>query len=126
MTHVCIHVGVLLLHPQGLMGAANEVAFTCDSRRLLGAGADKRLLVWNTATGQVRYICGCMGMLLLGAVLQVDTVTVGQYSQQHVQPHSDGKQGTVCLLFMMKPSQSSAGLSLGMQHTYRDQQLLGF
>lgn len=35
------------------MGAANEVAFTCDSRRLLGAGSDKRLLVWNTLTGQV-------------------------------------------------------------------------
>ena len=35
------------------MGAVNEVSFTCDSRRLLGAGADKRLIVWNAATGQV-------------------------------------------------------------------------
>lgn len=42
------------------MGAANEVAFTCDSRRLLGAGSDKRLLVWNTLTGQVHArVCVC-------------------------------------------------------------------
>jgi hypothetical protein len=40
------------------MGAANEVSFSCDARRLLGAGADKRLLVWNTATGQVRELTG--------------------------------------------------------------------
>lgn len=40
--------------PQGLLGSANDVAFSSDGRRLLGAGGDKRLLVWNTGTGQVR------------------------------------------------------------------------
>lgn len=37
----------------GLLGSANDVSFSADGRRLLGAGGDKRLLVWNTATGQV-------------------------------------------------------------------------
>uniref|UniRef100_A0A383VLC9 Uncharacterized protein n=1 Tax=Tetradesmus obliquus TaxID=3088 RepID=A0A383VLC9_TETOB len=38
----------------GLLGSANDVAFSSDGRRLLGAGGDKRLLVWNTGTGQMR------------------------------------------------------------------------
>lgn len=38
---------------QGLLGSVNDVSFTSDGRRLMGAGGDKRLLVWNTATGQV-------------------------------------------------------------------------
>jgi hypothetical protein len=35
------------------MGSVNDVAYTSDARRLLGAGGDKRLLVWNAVTGQV-------------------------------------------------------------------------
>jgi hypothetical protein len=38
---------------QGLLGSVNDVSFSSDGRRLLGAGGDKRLLVWNTASGQV-------------------------------------------------------------------------
>lgn len=38
---------------QGILGSVNDVSFTSDGRRLVGAGGDKRLLVWNTATGQV-------------------------------------------------------------------------
>eukprot|EP00879_Flechtneria_rotunda_P010997 GHRR01011491.1.p1 GENE.GHRR01011491.1~~GHRR01011491.1.p1 ORF type:complete len:553 (+),score=196.54 GHRR01011491.1:156-1814(+) len=37
----------------GLLGSVNDVSFTSDSRHVVGAGSDKRLLVWNTATGQV-------------------------------------------------------------------------
>ncbi|KAF6246115.1 hypothetical protein COO60DRAFT_1230453 [Scenedesmus sp. NREL 46B-D3] len=38
----------------GMLGSVNDVSFSSDGRRLLGAGGDKRLLVWNTASGQVR------------------------------------------------------------------------
>lgn len=38
---------------QGLLGSVNDVSFSSDGRLLLGAGGDKRLLVWSTATGQV-------------------------------------------------------------------------
>jgi WD40 repeat protein len=39
----------------------NDVAFSSDGRRLLGAGGDKRLLVWNTATGQVGLLVIAVG-----------------------------------------------------------------
>lgn len=37
------------------MGTVNDLAYTCDGRRLLGAGADKRLLLWDAGSGQTRH-----------------------------------------------------------------------
>lgn len=37
------------------MGTVNDVAYTCDGRLLLGAGADKRILLWGAGSGQVRH-----------------------------------------------------------------------
>jgi WD40 repeat protein len=54
-----------------MLGSVNDVSFSSDGRRLLGAGGDKRLLVWNTASGQVRTACVRNVAALEGTCTQV-------------------------------------------------------
>lgn len=35
----------------GMAGAVNDVAFTSDGHQLIGAGADKSLVVWDVLSG---------------------------------------------------------------------------
>jgi autophagy-related protein 16 len=51
----CHTAPALLGWLQGIMGAVNDVAFTSDGRKLLGAGGDKRLLLWHVHSGQVAH-----------------------------------------------------------------------
>jgi hypothetical protein len=80
---------------QGLMGAANEVAFTCDSRRLLGAGSDKRLLVWNTMTGQVG-VLGAVCLHICGVCLHRNCPPLSSGSS--LKSSRVGQAGGLCVL----------------------------
>lgn len=39
----------------GMTGAVNDVAFTCDGSRVIAAGADRSLQLWDSSTGQIRH-----------------------------------------------------------------------